>query len=638
MGRTRRRIPSVVPLALSVAVAVAVALTGCSDSGGGQKDVSERTAKEFLAKWQAGDIPGAAGLTDDPAKATAQLEEARKQLQLKAGEYLPGGFSKGSGDKLGSLAYKAKITVGGIVQPVEFDSAVPVVKKGDKPVVHWQTTIVHPQYTDGTKFVNSRKAPDRASILDRDGKELAGAQAVVSISLWPAKMGANADAIYQALSDPVFEVDVANLKDRVAKAANPDQAIEVVTLRKDVFESQARAKLQAFAPGVQIKEGKQQSANAAKQLVGTMGAATQEILAKKGYENAGAGDQVGVTGLQARYQATLGGTATSKLYIEGANKQPLVTLVDIQGKPGVPVKTTIDQRLQKLAEDSVKISADKNAAIVALDTKTGQILAAANNPPTGLNRALEGHYAPGSTFKTVSAAALLQAGLKPSDPAPCVDTVQVNGQTFKNYDALQPIPNADFRTDFAKSCNTGFIGQRDKLKDDSLAKVSNDVFGIGQAWDVGATTFDGSVPPAASENELAASMIGQGKVQASPLVMASVAATIDSGTFNQPILVTEPVLDKRVPAKPVDPALAQQLKELMQDVVRNGTAQAVLQGIPGTVGAKTGTAEFQEGAVTLTNGWMIAFKNDIAVAVLVEKGKSGAVAAGPIVKAFLSQA
>ncbi|MCF2527511.1 penicillin-binding transpeptidase domain-containing protein [Yinghuangia soli] len=622
-----------VPVALSVVVAVA--LTGCSGGGGDGKDASEQTAKDFLAKWQAGDIAGAAALTDDQAKASAQLDAARQQLQLKSGEYVPGAYTKGSGDKPGTLAYKSKIMVGGIAQPVEFDAVVPVVKKDDKPVVHWQSTIVHPQYAEGSKFVNSRKLPDRASILDRQGNQLAGSSPVVAISLWPAKMGANADAIYAELSKPLYDVDVPKLKERVAKTANQDQAVEVVSLKKDVFESQARAKLAPFAPGVQIKETTQQTALAAKQLVGTTGAATAEILAKKGYENAGAGDTVGTSGLQARYQGTLGGTATSKLTIEGPNKQPVATLVDIQGKPGTPVKTTIDKRLQELAEQSVKISSDKNAALVAIDTKTGEILAAANNPPTGQNRAFEGHYAPGSTFKTVTAAALLQAGLKPSDPAPCVATVVVNGQTFKNYDALDPIPNADFGTDFAMSCNTGFIDQRSKLQNDSLAKVAKDVFGIGDAWDVGASTFDGSVPAATSANELSASMIGQGKVQASPLVMASVAATVDSGTFNQPVLVTEPALPGRVAAKPVDPALAQELKGLMQRVVQSGTAQGPLSG-SGAEGAKTGTAEFSEGGATLTNGWMIAFKGDIAVAVIVEKGKSGGVAAGPLVKAFLS--
>jgi cell division protein FtsI/penicillin-binding protein 2 len=367
---------------------------------------------------------------------------------------------------------------------------------------------------------------------------------------------------------------------------------------------------------------------------GVVGEADADTLKKQGYENAAAGDQVGKSGLQARYQAQLGGTPTSKVLIKGPSGQEIATLASTEGKPGAPVKTTIDPRVQALAEKVMaENTAGKNASIVAIDTKTGGILAAANNPATGSNRAFEGHYAPGSTFKTVTAAALIQSGLKPSDPAPCDPTVVVNGQTFKNYDDLQPIPNANFGTDFAMSCNTGFISQRNRIQDDTLNKVASDVFGIGQTWDVGATTFDGSVPPAESPNKKAASMIGQGDVQASPLVMASVAATIASGTFNQPYLVDDPAL-KKVASKPVDPALAAQLKALMQGVVQGGTA-SMLKGVPGTVGAKTGTAEFSENGAILTNGWMIAFKDDIAVAVIVEKGKSGGSAAGPVVQAFL---
>ncbi|UGQ10744.1 hypothetical protein LO772_28575 [Yinghuangia sp. ASG 101] len=619
---------------MALSVVVAVALTGCSDDGKA-KDTGQQAAQDFLAAWQAKDIAKAAGLTDSPDQAKTVLTAAQTQLDLRQGEYAPGAYTKADGDKPATLEYNAKLTVQGIPNPIEFKSSVPVVKVNGKSVVHWQSTIVHPQYTDGAKFKNSRDVPDRAPILDRNGQKLAGPTPAVAISVWPAKMGGDAEAIYAALADPVFDKDIPKLRDAVAKA-NPDNAVPVVTLRQDVFEAKARAKLAPFGAAIIIKDIVLQTSDKAKQLVGTVGEATSEILQKKGYENAGAGDQVGVSGLQARYQAELAGIATSKVTIQGAGDAQIAVLAEIQGKPGTPVKTSLDQRVQALAE---KVMAEnnggKNAAIVAIDTKTGQILGAANNPANGANTAFTGQYAPGSTFKTVTSAALLQAGLKTTDKAPCDNTLVVNGQTFKNYDGLEPIPNADFRTDFAESCNTGFISQRDRLQNDSLTKTANDLFGIGQPWDVGTSTFDGSVPPAESANELAASMIGQGRVAASPLVMASVAATIESGTFNQPTLVTEPAPPGKLASKPLDPNIAAQLKALMQNVVQNGTA-SMLKGVGGDVGAKTGTAEFAENGEVLTNGWMIAFKNDVAVAVFVEKGKSGGSAAGPIVQAFLS--
>ncbi|MDI2126720.1 penicillin-binding transpeptidase domain-containing protein [Yinghuangia seranimata] len=630
MGRQRRRIPSAVPVALSVVVAVA--LSGCSDSGGGdKKDESQQTASDFLAAWQAGDTAKASGLTDDPTKAKAGLDAAAAQIQLRGAEYTAKGYTKADGDKPGSLAYHSKITVQGIPTPVEFDSAVPVLKRDGKTLVHWQSTIVHPAYVDGAKFTNSRKSFDRASILDRNGQPLVGAQPVVVIEIWPSKM-TNPDAVYAALRDPVFGgVDVDKLKARVA-ASPPDNAVSVVTLRKAVFESQAQPKLRNLS-GIKLTDSTRQiAADAGQQLIGTVGEATKEILAKKGYENAGPGDQVGTSGLQARYQSTLAGVANAKVTIKPPTGNEVV-LAEVQGKQGTPVKTTIDPKMQSQAEKSVKISNDKNAAIVALDATTGEILAAANNPPNGSNRAFEGQYAPGSTFKTVTSAALLQAGMKIGDPAECSETLVVNGQTFKNYDGLKPIANATFQQDFMQSCNTGFISQRDKLKDDTLNKTASDLFGIGQQWDVGASTFDGSVPPANSPNDKAASMIGQGRVVASPLVMASVAASVDSGTFNQPILVSDPAL-KRLPSKGLPPEVANQLKSLMQSVATGGTAAPSLAGIPGTVGAKTGTAEFSENGQTLTNGWMIAFKNNIAIAVLVEHGESGGKAAGPIVADF----
>lgn len=627
MGSKMRRIPSAVPLVLSVVVVAA--LTGACGGDEKKKDTSETTARDFLSAWQTGDLAKAAALTDNPTSAEQNLKTTGSQLDISKAEYKAGSYTKGADGAPSTLSYSATLTLKGVTDPVKIDSNIPVVTTDGKTAVHWTNTIVHPQLSDTGKIKRQRTLPERGKILDRSGKALSTATPVVNLSLWPAKI-TDPDALYAALADPMFDLDIAKLKTRVA-AAKPDQAVTLVTLRKEKWDGAGQAKLAGLG-GVQVKNDVRQTSDVAKQLVGAVGAANADLL-KNADPSASDDDALGASGLQYRYEKKLAGTASLKITVTDAAGAAKATLVDMKGTPAQDLKTTLDPATQLKAESALKeVTGGKNASIVVLDAKTGGILGSANTPTTGDNRAFTGRYPPGSTFKTVSSGALLKAGIKSADKVACENTLVVNGQTFKNYDALAPMPNAVFRQDFAQSCNTAFIANRGKLQDDTLNKLAMQQFGIGAKWDVGTVTYDGSVPVANSENDKAASMIGQGRVLASPLVMASVAASIASGEFNQPVLTPDDVPD-RIKSHALDPAIAGELKSLMQAVVNEGSG-ARLKGIPGTVGAKTGTAEFDENGETLTHGWMIAFKDDIAVAVLVEKGVSGGSAAGPVVNAF----
>ena len=139
-----------------------------------------------------------------------------------------------------------------------------------------------------------------------------------------------------------------------------------------------------------------------------------------------------------------------------------------------------------------------------------------------------------------------------------------------------------------------------------------------------------NAPASASGSELAQEAFGEGQLTASPLAMASVAATVDSGTFKQPILLAGA---KQVTATALPASTDAQLKQLMQAVVTSGTAAGIGFG-PG-VYAKTGTADIQ--GQEQPNSWLIAFDpaQDVAVACLVVNAGYGAQFAGPEVKAFL---
>lgn len=344
----------------------------------------------------------------------------------------------------------------------------------------------------------------------------------------------------------------------------------------------------------------------------------------------------GASGLEARYDTLLSGgrkAGRSLVVADRESGRALKDLTKAAPAEGRPVRTTIDPRIQKAAAEAVA-GIDDNAAVVAVNPRNGHILAAVNRPG-GLNRALEGRYPPGSTFKVVTTAALLKGGVQPPDSAACPKFARVNGQRFENQNQFELPAGSTFTDVFAQSCNTYFVNARSRLSDTDLHDTAQ-AFGIGGSWDVGTTTYDGSVPATTSDNDKAAATIGQARVQTSPLVMASIAATVKHGTFNQPLLVPDAVKKKFSAPKSLDAKVAGQLRELMRATVTSGSAHA-LKDLPGRPHAKTGTAEFGSANPPRTHAWMIGFQgdSDLAWAVLLEDGGSGGADAGPVAARFL---
>ncbi|MEG8276445.1 penicillin-binding transpeptidase domain-containing protein [Streptomyces sp. AHA2] len=298
-----------------------------------------------------------------------------------------------------------------------------------------------------------------------------------------------------------------------------------------------------------------------------------------------------------------------------------------------PVPTTLDADWQSAAEKALASHAGgRNAALVALRIDDGEVLAVANSPAGGFNRALSGTYAPGSTWKIVTTSALLLTdAVAPDDVVDCPKFLTV-GKKFQNVE-LSEHPGATFRKDFTESCNTAFISLRDRLGDGELGDVARTYFGVGQEWHVGAPTYDGSVPVPKDETEKAASMIGQGRVQANPLIMASVTATAVSGRFHEPSLVAG--TEDTTRTEPLPREVVGHLREMLRATVTGGTAK-ILSGLPGEVGAKTGTAEVSDDQDN--NGWLVAHRGNVAVACVVEEGVTGGGSAGPIVRSLLATA
>ena len=361
-------------------------------------------------------------------------------------------------------------------------------------------------------------------------------------------------------------------------------------------------------------------------IVGTTGPATAEQAAALGML-VEVGDTVGTQGLQARFNDVLSGEPSGQVQLLDATGIPEIIHV-FQGSPGAPLVTTFDPVVQAAADNAVSISSGPTA-FVAIEPGTGEILAVANSPSDGLNRPISGAYPPGSTFKVITANALLGVGVDPDVNVTCPATA--NG--FGNHagEVLGTIP---FREAFYRSCNTSFIIQAGLLPEGSL-EASAEQFGFNTPYDIGIDAVGGSFPTPESQAELLAGSIGQGVVTASPLHMATVAAAVDDGSWRAPTLIHGDQAPERPDPMPLDEGIDEMLSDMMLEVVTLGTGTPA--AVPGRdVRGKTGTAEFGPEDPPETHAWFIGFDENVAFACLVEGGGSGGGVAGPVAARFVA--
>ncbi|HEU5416755.1 MAG TPA: penicillin-binding transpeptidase domain-containing protein, partial [Streptosporangiaceae bacterium] len=292
--------------------------------------------------------------------------------------------------------------------------------------------------------------------------------------------------------------------------------------------------------------------------------------------------------------------------------------------------TTIDGAAEQAALSAVH--RHKNSSMVVIQPSTGKILAVANN--AGFNDfALTARVAPGSTMKTITSTALFNEGvLTPASEVACPKAFTIQGIRYHNDQGESEPASTPFITDFAQSCNNAFTTQWEHLTNGRLAATARKYYGLDRKWNIGTGRESASyfnAPASASGSELAQEAFGEGQLTASPLAMASIAATIASGRFRQPYLTAG---GPRVRAKPLPARTDTWLKKMMRAVVTRGTAAPI--GFGPDVYAKTGTADIK--GQGQPNSWLIAFEpsRDVAVACLVLNAGYGAEFAGPEVRAF----
>lgn len=509
-----------------------------------------------------------------------------------------------------------------------YETNAPLTRTDDGWAATWSSMLLAPDLTDAEVLSVQRSMPERAQVLGAGDAVIVENRPVNRVGLDKTRLGADQwDGAARDLAT-ALELNPDDYAARVA-AAGEKAFVEAIVIRDgdpgyDVGALTALPGVIATTDILPLAP----SRTFARPVLGSVGQATAEIVEQS--EGAvAAGDLTGLSGLQRQFDDQLRGTPG--LTVLAGDRALMTTEPQI----GQPLRLTLDPRVQTIAENVLSSMTEGASALVAIRPSTGEVVAVASGPGgDGTSTATLGLYAPGSTFKVASSLAMLRTGTTPDTPVECPATLNVDGREFQNVPGYPTakLGTITLRTAVANSCNTAFLGARDTVPQAALADAAQSL-GITDA-ELGFAATLGSVPADSTGTDHAASLIGQGRVQATPLGMATVAASVVAGRQVLPQLVVGSAPTAAAPAHPLSTDEADALRSMMRSVVTEG-GSTFLQDVPGAeVIAKSGTAQYGDG--DQAHAWMIAGQGDLAVSVFVETGTSGVDTAGPLLEAFLT--
>jgi penicillin-binding protein 2 len=549
-----------------------------------------------------------------------------------------------------------------------------------------------PYYRDLSENNRTRQVllePARGLIYDRHGVLLANN--VPSFSLYVTLEEVKDRELLIGQLSELLGLDPALIRKKLtAKGGKllPRKVKDRMTLRDAVLIESHRLEL----PGVMVQVESQRNypgGVTAAHLLGYVGEVSAEQLEKPEFSGLHQGSVVGQYGVEKSFDRHVRGQAGQKnveVDAHGTEKQEVVVE---QPQAGNDLYLTIDVRLQKVAED---LLGHEFGAIVALDPTNGDILAMASRPgfdPNVLsreltpkqwveivqdegrplnNRASQGQYPPGSTFKVPMAIAALETKtMAPSSTVSCNGGYQFGNRLYHDWKASGHGAVA-LHDALVHSCDVYFYTVGQRMGIDVMAEYGKE-FGLGQSTGVELPSERAGIMPSTAWKEKAknapwlpgetiSAAIGQGYVTVTPLQMASLIGTVANNGVNYRPRLVRAVMDRamgnlqELPAVPrgrikAKPETFRLVKEALAEVVTKGTATRAKSSLV-TIGGKTGTAQ----VAALRTGpeenipkkfrdhaWFVAFapveSPTIAVAVLAEHMGHGGAAAAPLAKELI---
>ncbi|HAQ6350236.1 TPA: penicillin-binding transpeptidase domain-containing protein [Enterococcus faecium] len=584
-------------------------------------EAGEKTVEQFVQALNKGDYNKAAEMTSKKAANKSALSE--KEILDKYQNIYGAADVKGlqisnlkvdkKDDSTYSFSYKAKMNTSlGELKDLSYKGTLD--RNDGQTTINWQPNLVFPEMEGNDKVSLTTQEAARGNIIDRNGEPLATTGKLKQLGVVPSKLGDGGEKTANIKA-------IASSFDLTEDAIN--QAISQSWVQPDYFVplkiiDGATPELPAGATIQEVDGRYYPLGEAAAQLIGYVGDITAEDIDKN--PELSSNGKIGRSGLEMAFDKDLRGTTGGKLSITDADGVEKKVLIEHEVQNGKDIKLTIDAKAQKTAFDSL---GGKAGSTVATTPKTGDLLALASSPSYDPNKMTNGisqedykayeenpehpfisrfatGYAPGSTFKMITAAIGLDNGT--IDPN---EVLTINGlkwqkdSSWGSYQATRvssDVSQVDLKTALIYSDNI-YAAQETLKMGEKKFRTGLDKFIFGEDLDLPI-----SMNPAQISNEdsfnsdilLADTGYGQGELLITPIQQAAMYSVFtNNGTLVYPKLIADKETKdkKNVISETAVQTIVPALREVVQDV--NGTAHSLSAlGIP--LAAKTGTAEIKE--------------------------------------------
>ncbi|XIK66712.1 penicillin-binding transpeptidase domain-containing protein [Enterococcus faecium] len=602
-------------------------------------EAGEKTVEQFVQALNKGDYNKAAEMTSKKAANKSALSE--KEILDKYQNIYGAADVKGlqisnlkvdkKDDSTYSFSYKAKMNTSlGELKDLSYKGTLD--RNDGQTTINWQPNLVFPEMEGNDKVSLTTQEAARGNIIDRNGEPLATTGKLKQLGVVPSKLGDGGEKTANIKA-------IASSFDLTEDAIN--QAISQSWVQPDYFVplkiiDGATPELPAGATIQEVDGRYYPLGEAAAQLIGYVGDITAEDIDKN--PELSSNGKIGRSGLEMAFDKDLRGTTGGKLSITDADGVEKKVLIEHEVQNGKDIKLTIDAKAQKTAFDSL---GGKAGSTVATTPKTGDLLALASSPSYDPNKMTNGisqedykayeenpehpfisrfatGYAPGSTFKMITAAIGLDNGT--IDPN---EVLTINGLkwqkdsswgSFQTTRVSSDVSQVDLKTALIYSDNI-YAAQETLKMGEKKFRTGLDKFIFGEDLDLPI-----SMNPAQISNEdsfnsdilLADTGYGQGELLITPIQQAAMYSVfVNNGTLVYPKLIADKETKdkKNVIGETAVQTIVPNLREVVQDV--NGTAHSLSAlGIP--LAAKTGTAEIKEkqDVKGQENSFLFAFNPD----------------------------
>ena len=541
-------------------------------------------------------------------------------------------------------------TVGG---EISFDNEVVFKHTEDGYRLIWNDSLIFPVLTESDKIQVNSLAAERGSILDRNGRMLAGKDTASSVGIVPGKLENKEEAL-QRLSE-LLGTDAGTIENKLSAGwVKEDSFVPVATLPKineldlgaavpdeAVLREQERQTQLLTIPGVMITDTEVRSYGlgaAASHLTGYVQEVTAEDLEEHPDEGYSAGDVIGRSGIEALYESELKGKEGHEVSIVDENGNMKVVLAKIEKEDGAEIRLTIDADLQQMLYEQFR---EDEGCSVAMNPYTGEVLALVSTPSYDSNDFIRGMsteqwnglnedekqpmynrfrqtWCPGSSFKPVIASIGLKTGT--IDPGEDFGNEGLSWQKDASWGSyhvttLHAYEPVIMKNALIYSDNIYFAKAALKIGADTLMHSLDELeFNQEIPFDIVMSksqySNEGKIE---SEIQLADSGYGQGQILVNPLHLASIYTSfVNNGDVIKPYLRYQEDAQGEVwISQAFDPDIAAQVMEGMRGVVNdpNGTGYAAHRDDIALAG-KTGTAEIKDSVEDTEGteiGWFAVF-------------------------------